>query len=71
MNQINAAISTDKIIVHDYEGARKVQEALLDKADISSENKESIKDFINFCRSREEIGESRSAKYLFLLMRIT
>ncbi|MCX6819615.1 MAG: tyrosine-type recombinase/integrase [Candidatus Aenigmarchaeota archaeon] len=59
-----------KIEVHNYEAVRKLQERLLDEADILPGNKQHIRAFISFYKSREIIGESRSAKYLWLLRRI-
>ncbi|MBI4162956.1 MAG: tyrosine-type recombinase/integrase [Candidatus Aenigmarchaeota archaeon] len=60
----------EKIDVHNHEESIKTQEYLLEYAKITQENKQAIKDFLNYCKVDPKIGNTRILKYAYMLRRI-
>ncbi|MBI2971027.1 MAG: tyrosine-type recombinase/integrase [Candidatus Aenigmarchaeota archaeon] len=60
----------EKIDVHGYERQIEIQRSLLEKAQIKDDNRQLIKDFINFCEVDPKVGLSRVRLYYYTLRRL-
>ena len=61
---------SDKIDVHGYGRDLELQADLLERSAVSEENKEVIKDFVNYCKTNPKMHEAITIKYSYVLRRI-
>ncbi len=59
-----------RIDVHHYDQQIEIQKQLLEKANIRDDNRQTIKDFANFCKIDNKVGLSRLRLYYYALRNI-